>query len=76
MRTPTSSDLARRREQAKAGMAVSLGALVATGFFAYAGGRSGTTRALHIGAGVALVGFSYWHWSLYRQQAFAKGRFA
>jgi hypothetical protein len=40
-------------------MAVSLGTLVYSGFQ----GRKAT--GLHIGAGVALIGFSFWHYSLY-----------
>ena len=55
------SSLAARRKAAKVGMAVSLGALVGTGLM---GGRG--TRALHIWSGVSLVGFSVWHYSLYR----------
>lgn len=45
---------------AKHGMTVSLAALVATGFI---GGK--TSKRLHLVAGVALVGFSLWHHSLY-----------
>ena len=55
------SDLAARRKAAKVGMAVSLGALVGTGLM---GGRG--ARALHIWSGVSLVGFSIWHYSLYK----------
>ncbi len=52
-------DLSSRRSWAKVGMAVSLGTLVYSGFQ----GRKAT--GLHIGAGVALIGFSFWHYSLY-----------
>ena len=48
------------RTLAKHGMTVSLAALVATGFI-----RGTTSRRLHLAAGVALVGFSLWHHSLY-----------
>lgn len=73
---PRTSDLPRQREQAKAGLAVSLGVLVATGFLGR--GRDGTlnrtARTLHLGAGLALVGFSYWHWSLYQPSALPPGQ--
>lgn len=52
-------DLSTQRSWAKVGMAVSLGTLVYSGFQ----GRKAT--GLHIGAGVALIGFSFWHYSLY-----------
>ena len=45
---------------AKHGMTLSLAALVATGFV---GGK--TSKRLHLAAGVALVGFSLWHHTLY-----------
>lgn len=51
----------RPRTAAKIGMSISLGALVATGFLP--GSRS---RRLHIWSGLALVGFSIWHHSLYQ----------
>lgn len=77
MRTRNNSDIARQRELAKLGMSVSLGTLVATGFLSgLAGARTRGMRNLHVCAGVALVGFSYWHWTLYPQTALAKGRFA
>jgi hypothetical protein len=49
------------RAAAKIGMSISLGALVATGLLP--GVRS---RHLHIWSGLALVGFSIWHHSLYQ----------
>ncbi len=77
MRTRNNSDIARQRELAKLGMSVSLGTLVATGFLSrMAGSWPQGTRNLHLCAGVALVGFSYWHWTLYPQTALPKGRFA
>jgi hypothetical protein len=77
MRTRNSNPVIRQREQAKLGMAVSLGALVATGFLSrMAGSWSESSRTVHLCAGVALVGFSYWHWTLYQQNATSKGRFA
>jgi len=52
-------DRSSQRSWAKVGMAVSLGTLVYSGFQ----GRKAT--GLHIGAGVALIGFSFWHYFLY-----------
>ncbi len=57
----TRSDLAAKRKAAKVGMAVSLGVLVGTGLM---GGRR--TSSLHIWSGVSLIGFSIWHYSLYK----------
>ena len=77
MRTRNNNDSTRQREQAKVGMAVSLGVLVTTGFLSrLAGAWTPGTRNVHLCAGVALVGFSYWHWTLYQQNALSKGRFA
>lgn len=53
-------DLQKRRKQAKIGLGVSIGLLVATGF-----GGSKAAKRLHIASGVALVGFSIWHHRLY-----------
>lgn len=53
-------NLQRKREVAKWGMVATMGALVATGYF-----RSRTARKAHIVAGVALLGFTYWHQVLY-----------
>jgi hypothetical protein len=49
-------DLSDQRKMAKAGMAGSLGALFATGFFRFKG-----ARMLHPWFGWALLGFSIWH---------------
>ncbi|PIE70016.1 MAG: hypothetical protein CSA22_10195 [Deltaproteobacteria bacterium] len=54
------STLAQKRSLAKMGMIASMGTLVATGFM-----RSREASAVHVGAGLALVGFSYWHYTLY-----------
>jgi hypothetical protein len=48
------------RALAKAGMTISLGALVWTGFV-----RTRGSRRLHRLAGLSLVGFSLWHHALY-----------
>jgi hypothetical protein len=64
--SPSSPGQARRqcllqqRSIAKTGMAVSMGALVLTGFLH---GRK--VRLAHVVAGVALLGLSYWHHTLY-----------
>jgi hypothetical protein len=51
---------ATRRRAAKAGMALSLGVLV----WSALGGRR-LLRRYHVLAGVALLGFTAWHMSLY-----------
>ena len=51
-----------KRELAKAGMVASMGTLLVTGFMGREAGR------LHVGSGLALIGFSYWHYSLYQPQ--------
>ncbi len=69
--------LVHQREQAKVGMAASLGLLVATGFLSRSRNvNQPGVQTLHLCAGVALVGFSYWHWTLYQSNATSKGRFA
>ncbi|MFW5735138.1 MAG: hypothetical protein ACOCWR_08770 [Oceanidesulfovibrio sp.] len=52
-----------RRELAKVGMAASLGMLVLTGFL-----EGSAARKWHIASGVALIGFSWWHHSLYQRR--------
>jgi hypothetical protein len=56
-----------KRTWAKAGMAVSLGTLVATGLLESS--RTPGVKRLHLWSGFALVGFSYWHYSLYQRSA-------
>lgn len=56
---PPSRLMESRRRAAKIGMAVSLGALV------YSGLRGREGRGLHVAAGVAFLGFSFWHLGLY-----------
>ncbi|TVM16934.1 hypothetical protein DPQ33_11060 [Oceanidesulfovibrio indonesiensis] len=52
-----------QREWAKAGMAASMGMLVFTGFL-----EGDAARKWHIASGVALIGFSWWHHSLYQRR--------
>jgi hypothetical protein len=52
--------LLRQRSLAKTGMVAAMGALVLTG---YLKGRN--ARLAHAVAGVALLGLSYWHHTLY-----------
>lgn len=52
--------LSEKRRLAKIGMALSMGTLVYTGF------RGKEAATVHIGAGLALVGFSFWHYRLYQ----------
>ena len=52
-----------KREFAKLGMSASLLVCVGSAFF-----KGNFARNLHIGSGVALVGFSIWHHSLYEKK--------
>ena len=49
-----------QRDLAKLGMVASMGTLLVTGFM----GRKASR--VHICSGVALIGFSYWHYRLYQ----------
>jgi len=55
-------DLDTKKEIAKIGMTASMGITVATSFYM----KNKFMKNLHIGAGVALVGFSFWHHILYQ----------
>lgn len=57
-------DLEVQKEVAKIGMTVSMGLTVATAFKM----KNKTLKSLHVGAGVALVGFSVWHHMLYQDR--------
>lgn len=50
-----------KRETAKIGMSVSLALTVGSAFFL----RTQTGKQIHVGAGLALAGFSLWHHMLY-----------
>lgn len=63
-----SIDLDTKKEIAKIGMTASMGITVATSFYM----KNRLMKNLHIGAGVALVGFSFWHHMLYQPEK--KGR--
>ncbi len=54
-----------KKTLAKAGMAASLGTLVATGLMET--NKTETLKKVHLWSGFALVGFSYWHNSLYNK---------
>ena len=54
----------RSKEFAKAGMVVSLMVTTGTTFFL----DNKKVKYLHIASGVALLGFSYWHHSLYKKE--------
>lgn len=60
-----------KRSLAKAGMAASLGTLVATGLLETT--KSPLLRRVHLWSGFTLVGFSYWHYTLYQSKGGAKG---
>lgn len=66
---PKAAVAARQREKtrAKNAMVASLGALVFTGYLCASGRRrdTGSARIAHMAAGVALLGASYWHTTLY-----------
>ena len=49
-----------QRDLAKLGMVAAMGTLLVTGFMGKEASR------LHIGSGLALIGFSYWHYRLYQ----------
>ena len=58
--------LASQRKQAKIGMSVALGTLVASSLMSPNNAAwAKRARTLHVCAGVTLVGCVYWHWSLY-----------
>jgi hypothetical protein len=54
----------RSKELAKKGMIVSLMVSTGTTFFL----DSKKAKYLHIASGVALLGFSFWHHSLYKKE--------
>ena len=53
-------DTRTKRTIAKYGMVVSMGTLLITGFM-----KTKNSSALHVGSGLALIGFSFWHYNLY-----------
>ena len=55
-------DLETKKEVAKIGMSASLAVVVGTSFAM----KSKAMKTLHVGAGIALVGFSFWHHMLYQ----------
>lgn len=57
-------DLETKKEIAKIGMTVSMGVTVATSFAM----KNKVMKNLHVGAGMALVGFSLWHHLLYQPE--------
>ena len=53
-----------KKKVAKAGMTISLGSLVLTGFMHFKGHKS-----LHTWSGIALLGFSFWHYRLNKRES-------
>ncbi|RDU54635.1 hypothetical protein CQA49_04665 [Helicobacter sp. MIT 00-7814] len=53
-----------KREIAKLGMSVSLLTCVGSAFFM----KNNSAKTIHVLSGVALVGFSIWHHSLYEKK--------
>ncbi len=63
----TGMSMTTKRKAAKVGMATSLGVLVATGLMETE--KAPVTKRIHLWSGFALVGFSYWHYTLYNRQS-------
>lgn len=63
-------DLDTKREIAKIGMTATMGITVATAFYM----KNKTMKNLHVGAGFALVGFSFWHHMLYKPNKKTKNK--
>ena len=66
----TAHDMAKvRRDQAKTGMAVALGALVGTGVLIAMAGpeQKRGARLLHLCAGAAMLGLTCWHVGMYHK---------
>lgn len=55
------------RSIAKAGMTLSLAALIFTGATMRGNHHNSHNRHIHTWAGVALVGFSVWHYNVYQK---------
>jgi len=55
---------AEKKVAAKTAMTLSIGALAATGLM-----KGGGAKVLHMWSGIALMGFSYWHYKLYQSDA-------
>lgn len=55
-------DLDTKKEIAKIGMTATMGITVATSFYM----KNKLMKRLHVVSGAALVGFSYWHHTLYQ----------
>ena len=63
-------DLDTKKELAKIGMTATMGITVVTSLYM----KNKTMKYLHVGAGVALVGFSYWHHTLYQSDKKKKAK--
>jgi hypothetical protein len=61
---PPKNTIQTQRVIAKAGMSVSMGVLVWTALI-----RGRALRRYHVLAGVALLGFTAWHMTLYKSRA-------
>ncbi len=57
--------LEEKKQVAKIGMTLSMGALVATGLM-----RGRGAKLLHLWSGIALIGLSAWHYHLYQPEAY------
>ncbi|MDR2100638.1 MAG: hypothetical protein LBP40_07435 [Campylobacteraceae bacterium] len=61
-KTQSKCNLKLKREIAKVGMSASLGILTLSAFML----KNKSARKAHVAAGIALIGFSYWHHKLYQ----------
>ena len=64
----TGFSLESQKEFAKIGMGVSLALTATTALFM----KNSSASKLHIASGIALVGFSLWHYSLYPKEKAVK----
>ncbi|MDR0579472.1 MAG: hypothetical protein LBG21_02605 [Campylobacteraceae bacterium] len=58
----SNNNLKTKREIAKIGMTASLGILTLSAFML----KNKSAKKLHTAAGIALIGFSFWHHKLYQ----------
>jgi hypothetical protein len=61
----SNNNLKTKKEIAKVGMTASLGILTISAFML----KNKTAKRAHVAAGIALIGFSYWHHKLYQEKA-------
>ncbi|MDR1614628.1 MAG: hypothetical protein LBS26_03560 [Campylobacteraceae bacterium] len=62
--TKVENNLTTKKEIAKVGMTASLGILTISAFML----KNKSAKKVHVAAGAALIGFSYWHHTLYQSK--------